>query len=149
MTTTTPDRGIVTEWLLGLLAADPNGYGVGDHKAPAGPVTYPYLVVYSIPGGSVGGPPMGQAQGDASFVYQVDSVGLTREQSEKLASRARERVSGRTATGSWFAAATPPSGLAVNDRIAEGSPGAPLAEGSYPNEVWTTSERFVVSVTLA
>ena len=144
----TPDRASVTKWLVDLLKSDPNAYPVGDHGAPRADVSYPYWTVWGIPGGSVSGPAMGQSQGDASFVYQVDSVGQTREQSERLASRARDRVAGRAANGQYAAAANDPAAMRVLDRISEGTVGAPVPEGTYPNEVWTTSERFVVSVSL-
>jgi|GEM_PF-3066185 len=141
----TPDRSLVTEWLMDLLKADPAEYGVGDHKAPAD-AAHPYWVVWSIPGGSQSGPPLGAIQADASYVYQVDSVGLTRDQAEKLATRARRRVADRLETGAYATAAEHPAGMVVSDRIAEGSAGAPIPEGSYPNEVYTVSERFVISV---
>lgn len=147
-----PDRSLVTKWLIDLLKADPVGYGVGDHGAPedvAFPAGYPYWTVYSIPGGGYSGPPMGAHEADASYVYQVDSVGLTRDQAESMGSRAHNRVSGRGIGGAYAAAAEHPSGMVVSDRISEGSPGAPVPEGSYPNEVWTVSERFVISVTPA
>jgi len=101
-----------------------------------------------VPGGWVGGPVLGQAEGSAGYVYQVDSVGRTRAQSEAMASRARDRIAGRSKTGAYTAAANSPAGTVVNDRMTDGAPGSPIAEGSYPNEVWTTSERFVVSVSL-
>jgi hypothetical protein len=145
-TTTTPDRADVTQWLLDLLIADEPTFPVGDHNAPD-PLEYPYRVVWSVPGGSVSGPPLGESAADADLVYQVDSVGLTREQAERLAARTRRTVAGRLPDGSFHAAAEPPSGLSVSDRILDGSAGSPIVEGTRPNEVWTVSERFVISVT--
>jgi hypothetical protein len=146
VTTLTPDRADVTDWLVGLLR-DNGQWLVGDHKAPAGadPLRG-YLVVYSIPGGGVGGPPLGAAAQDAVFVYQVDAVGRTREQAERLSARARLMAAGRDEQGAYHAAADDPVGLAVHDRVLDGSPGSAIAEGSFPNEVYTVSERFAIAV---
>lgn len=138
----------MTAWLLELLEADPNAYKVGDHAAPRGVVEYPYWTVWSVSGGSVGGPPLGAAQADATYVYQVDSVGKTRDQAEALGSRARARVSGRGADGSYVAPRESPAGMVVTDRVAHDTPGAATPTGAYPNEVWTYSERFAISVSV-
>lgn len=140
-----PDRADITKWLIDLLKADPDGFEVGDHRAPAA-AGYPYWTVWGIPGGGASGPPLGASQADAAFAFQVDAVGQTREQSERLAGRSRDRVAGRGPNGAYSAAAANPPGAVVNDRILDGGPGAPLPEGTYPNEVWTTSERFVIYV---
>lgn len=147
---TVPDRALVTKWVLDLLAAADGDFLVGDHGAPkVADVTYPYWTVYGIPGGGYSGPVLGAAQADASFVYQVDSVGLNRDQAERAASRARHLVVGRAAGGAYATAAEDPEGMVVSDRISDGAPGAPVPEGTFPNEVWTVSERFVISVTPA
>lgn len=68
------------------------GFPVGDGEPPKGPLDLPYLILYPIPGGSVSGPAWADASRDATFVYQVTSVGDSREQCEKLADRVRPRM---------------------------------------------------------
>lgn len=142
----TPDRAAVTKWLLDLLNADANAYPVGDHGAPRGDITYPYWTVWGIPGGAVGGPALGASQADATYVYQIDSIGQTREQAEALGSRARGRVSGRGGTGAYVVPRANPVGMVVLDRVTDETPGAAISEGEHPNEVWTFSERIAISV---
>jgi hypothetical protein len=140
-------RFLITAWLLGLVDSRlPNGSKCGDHKSPAIAV-HPYPVLYSIPGGTVSGPPLADAQADADLVYQLDSVGRTRDQAEELAGRMLNWVVGRARDGKFLVVTANPDGHIIHDRIAEGSIGAPLAEGTQPNEVYTVSQRFVISVT--
>jgi hypothetical protein len=150
----TPSRAAVTGWLLALMNAqitDPQKCGDGRAQITLdaeGKTIYPYWVLYSIPGGSMGGPPMGQAQGDARYVYQIDAVGRTRAQAEMGADRSREWVVGRTSAGAFVVQATDPDGLRIHDRIVDGTPGAPLQEGQPPNEVFTVSDTFGIDVSV-
>lgn len=143
----TPDRSAVTAWLLALLRADPEAYPVGDNSAPEIEVdAYPYLTIWSIPGGSQGGPPLGASKADAVYVYQIDSVGKVRQQAEALGSRINGRVVGRAADGSYAAPSPVLTGMVVLDRDTADTPGGATSEGTHPNEVWTYSERFAISV---
>lgn len=148
----TPNRSAVTNWLLALVTEGlPGAELCGDMRAqfPEGsPPLYPYNVLYPIPGGSIDGPPQGQAQGDARFLYQLDSVGQTRDQAEKLADRARNRIVGRMSTGAFVVPAGDPDGVKIHDRIVDGTPGAPLQEGQPPNEVFTVSETYGIDVSV-
>lgn len=142
----TPGRSEINNWLLALIRAQlPAGQTCGDMRAvnnASGELVYPYRVVYPIPGGSLSGPPMGQAQGDALYVFQVDSVGKTREQADEAADDVREWVVGRKPDGTFVVPAADPNGLRIHDRIVDGTPGAPLQEGQPPNEVITVSETY-------
>lgn len=146
----TPDAAAVNRWLLDLLGDEPGDFLVGDHQAPITDpdevLAYPYWVLWHIGGGGVDGPPLGASSADAAFVFQLDSVGKTREQTVQLATRGRERVVGRTAAGAYAAPKSSPSGIVILDRFLDGAPGAPLAEGDRPNEVWTHSERYIITV---
>lgn len=148
----TPNRDPVTSWLIQLIDSKlPAGFKCGDGRpeAPSGlPLKYPYNVVFSVPGGSVSGPPLGQASGDALYLYQVDSVGKNRKQTEQAADRIREWVVGRTPAGVFVVQAPDPDGLRISDRIVDGTPGAPLQEGQPPNEVFTVSETYGLYVTV-
>lgn len=144
--TTTIDHSKVTDWLIALLGGA--GFGVGDHKAPAGanPRDAPYLVVWEIPGGSTEGPALWDPEADHAIPYQVDAVGFTRAQAQALAARARDRVCGR-AGGAYLVAVDSPPGMLVHDRISEGSSGGVIVQGTAPDEVYTVPQRYVLTVT--
>ena len=149
----TPHRAMITQWLLDLVNAQlatvlPAGQKMGRFRAEGSPLIYPYHVLYSITGGSISGPPLGQAQGDAVLVYQLDSVGRTDDQAEMAADRLREWVVGRTPAGVFVVQAADPDGHAIHDRIVDGTPGAPLQEGQPPNEVFTVSETYGIHVSV-
>lgn len=151
----TPPSNLVTDYLIGLIRSQLIGpiadQTCGDARAEvnaAGVLIYPYHVVYSIPGGSLSGPPLGQSSGDAVFPYQVDSVGRTRSQAQKAADRVRNWIVGRTAAGVFVVQAADPDGLQISDRIVDGTPGAPLQEGQPPKEVFTVSDTIGIHVTV-
>lgn len=151
---TVPDQAEVFAWLLALIQSRlPPGQKCGDHRAEPlyddkGQAVWPLSVAHVVPGGSISGPPMGDAQGDATFMFQVDAVGQTASQALKLAGRHRHWIAGRTPDGKYAVVTAGPDGIRVHDRILEGSPGAPLLEGSPPNEVYTVSDLFAVSVSV-
>ena len=150
----TPSRAAVTAWLLALVTGRLTvPQKCGDSRAEitldaSGKTIYPYWVLYPIPGGWMNGPPLGQAQGDARFVYQLDSVGRTRAQAEMAADRGREWLVGRTSAGVFVVQAADPDGVKIHDRIVDGTPGAPLQEGQPPNEVFTVSDTIAVDVSV-
>jgi hypothetical protein len=148
----TPSRAVCTQWMIDLIDGQlPPDRKCGDAKpeAPDGlPLKFPYRVVYSIPGGSADGPPLGQAYGDAIYPYQVDSVGHTRAEAETAAAEVMEWVVGRAADGSFVVQASDPDGVRISDRIVDGTPGAPLQEGQPPNQVFTVSHTFGLCVTV-
>jgi hypothetical protein len=153
-TLTVPDEALLFQWLRELIEAQlPDGQKCGDHRAEptydsAGKPIFPMSVLHVIPGGSVSGPPLGAAQADATFMFQADAVGRTTVQALSLAARHRHWIAGRERGGEFAIVTAVPGGLAVHDRILEGSPGAPLIEGSPPNEVYTVSDIFSVSVSV-
>lgn len=137
------------QWLLELLRDEPGDFDVGDHGTPDfdGLPAYPFWICWSIPGGDVTGPPLGASTADAVFVFQLDSIGQTREQAGRLATRGRERICGRTVAGRYTADKAAPSGIVIVDRSLDGAVGAPAPQGDRPNVVWTSSERYAVVVT--
>lgn len=148
----TPNRAAVTAWLKALLDGKvPVGQvcGLGKPQAPAGqPLQFPYRVLYSIPGGSVSGPALGQSSGDATYSYQVDSVARDYAIAEAAGAEVLEWIVGRTADGVFVVQAPDPDELRISDRIVDGTPGAPLQEGQPPNQVFTVSHTFAVYVTV-
>ena len=141
---TVPDRQLVTTALLSMLAAG-TGKPVGDHKAPLS-TEPPYCVLYSIPGGGYWGAALVGPEADADFVYQVDSVGLKRNQTEWLADRVRRSMLARTSSGAFQVTINPPLGLKVADRVPDGGPGGVQVDGDPPHEVFSVAERFVLRV---
>lgn len=144
---TVPDRRLVTKGVLQMLAAI--NWPVGDHTAPERVEGKGWLVVYSIPGGGYEyGSPLRSPDDTAQFTYQVDSVGLSREQAEWGADAVRRTFLARTGTGA-FQVAFPNvlSGFKVIDRYPDGTPGGVTPEGTPPNRVFSNPERFVICVT--
>jgi hypothetical protein len=73
-----------TNAILEALSAAP--FPIGDGVAPRGipgdtkaELEPPYSVLYELPGGRFDGP-LNDSQGDTTFVYQITSVGTTRQQ---------------------------------------------------------------------
>lgn len=143
------------DWFLAMITSKlTSPQKCGDARAELasdadGKPIYPYFVAYSIPGGSVSGAPLGQAQGDAEFLIQLDSVGRTRQQAQMAADRARNWVVGRTSDGQFVVQAGNPDGVRIHDRIVDGTPGAPLQEGQPPNEVFTVSDTYGIYVSVS
>lgn len=142
------DRMPVTTALISLLTNMAGAFQVGNHSVPDG-ATFPFIIVWSIAGGGMSGPPLGASHSDASFVYQVDSVSDTPQGAEMLAARVRDTVIGRSAAGGYSAAIQQPVGVVVHDRIGDGGAAGIIVEGDRPNEVYTVPERFLLSATPA
>ena len=146
---TVPDRQLLTNSLLAMLTAG-TGRPVGDHKAPPPPappaVYHPYSVLYSIPGGGFLGAALVAPDADADFVYQVDSVGVRRDQTEWLADRVRRSMLARTASGAFQVSLLSPAGLKIADRLPDGGAGGVQVDGTPPHEVFSIAERFVLRV---
>lgn len=128
--------------------ATATGKPCGDAKAPLD-VAPPYAVVHTISGGGYWGPGLVAPEDSADWVYQIDAVGDRRDQAEWLADKIRLTVLGRDAAGAFLTAISEPSGLRIIDRRSDGGAGGVEVEGTPPHEVYTASERYVVSVTPA
>ncbi len=101
----------VTTALIATLATG-TASPVGDHDAPRPTNAVPdptrgrYLVVWQVPGGGVEGT-WGNPHDMATFVYQVDSHGRSRQQCQWLSDRVRQVMLDRTASG-WLHPITVP-----------------------------------------
>jgi hypothetical protein len=82
----------------------------------------PYGILYPIPGGGFSGSPLYHPDEDATFTYQVTSVGLRDDQAEWLGDRVREAFLGRDGQGSFVHDLTV-DGLAIVSREPTGPPG--------------------------
>jgi len=152
---TVPDKELVLLWLIDMLSSKlPTGQKCGNHRAEPvydtnQKVIFPFLVAHMVPGGSQSGPPLGAAQADATYVFQVDSVAMDPGTALAMSSRVNHWVAGRTAAGVYAVVTDDPDGIRISDRIGSGSPGAPLLEGSPPTEVYTVSDLFEISVSVS
>lgn len=137
----------VSAWLAELLA-DATGRPVGESEPPRSATppydvaADPYLIITTIPGGYYTSPGLAPPGSCGWQVWQVDSVGRTRLQAQMLADRARAAILARVPGGDYVNDPTA-SGFAVSGRIqsSEGG-GSPIAEGDWPNQVWSSAERF-------
>lgn len=93
-----------------IAALEAVGLTVGD--ATAAGLTPPYAVVYKIEGGEFAGSLQDPFE-DADLVYQVTSVGRTREQAEWVADKAMVLLDGVTVNGRSIALVSPDGGPGV------------------------------------
>lgn len=141
-----------TNAVIDLLARG-TGKLVGDAKAPPLPPGmperdfWPYCIVYSIPGGSSSGS-LADPFEDSGLVYQVTSVGRTRQQAEWMADRVRNVWLSRTTRGTFQVPLVSPQGWTAAGRIPQdGSGGGVDREGEPPNEVFSVPDRYILQVT--
>lgn len=135
----------VTNAVLQLLRVAMNTDAVYDHVAPENR-TYPYHVLYRIPGGDSYGPELVDPDVDRTFIYQVDSVGKRRDQAEWAADRVNSVILGRT-NGAFDNDLPLPNTIAECDRMSSDVPGGVEQEGVPPNAVYTAVQRFGIAVT--
>ncbi len=139
----------VTSAVIATLATG-TGHPVGDHAPPrpsvanSDPTRGRYSIVWSIPGGSVDGT-WANPHEEATLVYQVDSVGRSRQQCQWLADRNRQVMLDRTASG-WLHPITGSSFTVIyrNHQVV----GAPENEGrdETGQETFTCRDRYEVTI---
>lgn len=130
------DRRGVTDAFLALLRTG-TSKPVGDHALPDHTPDQPFAVVYSLPGGGFDGPPLTNPEDSSEFVYQVTSVGVTRQQAEWMADAIRRTVLARSSSGAFQVAIVSPTGVAICGRMGE-APGGVEEEGN----LFSVAERF-------
>jgi hypothetical protein len=108
-----------------------------------------YYVIHSIPGG--GYPSEGYSlmnpDEDANVVYQIDGVSGRHDGAEWLGDRARHVLLARQPSGEFQVRLDLPAGWGCTDRRPDGETPGATPEGTRPHEVYTVSERFVLSLT--
>lgn len=115
-------------------------------KDPASIPKPPYGLIYTLDAGQLTGPPLWDPDADATFVYQVTSVGLDETGAEWLADHSREAVVGRDPeTGLYVVEWDVGAGQKIMARRSQAGAGATgVSEGMV-----TIAEQFAVSVTPA
>ena len=143
-----PPRLPLTRALLDVLSAEtgrPCGLTVLPRASDGRPAAFPYLILDSLPG-AFSGPSFADWQADATWTYQVTSVGERADKVQWLGDRVRAALFGRTASG-WRTDLVLP-GLRVIDReLTYDGDGEPV-DGSQSSIV-TYVQRFTVTVTPA
>ncbi|WP_372407407.1 hypothetical protein [Streptomyces luteireticuli] len=127
--------------LVGEATGRPCGMGVLPRDSSGQPAQPPYAVLDSLTG-SFSGPSLSDWAADASWLYQVTSVGQRVDQALWLADRVREALFGRSHTG-WANSLSVP-GMKVIDRelSTEGS----QVDGTA-GDIVTYIQRFTLTVT--
>ncbi|MFE0642811.1 MULTISPECIES: hypothetical protein [unclassified Streptomyces] len=138
-----PPRLPLTRALVGVLAAGtgrPCGLGVLPRAADGQPAGFPYLILDSLPG-EFSGPSFADWQADATWTYQVTSVGERADQTQWLGDRVRvvvaERLRGLVVPGMRL----------IDREMTYDADGEPV-DGSQGSIV-TYVQRFTVTVTPA
>jgi hypothetical protein len=139
-------RKLVTDALI-VMVASGTARPCGDSESPPeGKLVEGYTYVHSIDGGDFDGPPLWSPESDATLVYQVTSVGVTREHAEWIADRVRLTMLARVADGGFQVAFPVLAGMKVIHRAPDGiSPGV-IPEGPPENRVYSVPERYRISV---
>ncbi len=118
---------------------------VGDHGTDNISTVGSYTILWKIDGGEVRGS-IGDPHQDLTLVYQIDSVGRSRNQCEGLADLVRTVVVGMSAAGghTYVLAGTSFTGGLRTQQTT----GMPTPEGvdDTGQEVWTQRERFEIDV---
>lgn len=140
------NRKPVTDALIELIVSSTNR-PCGDHRSPPdGVLEDGYTFLYSIEGGSFDGAPLGPPEPDATLVYQVNSIGASREQVEQLAERVRATLIGRDNSGGYRSPFPILSGLKVINRASQGFLPGVISDGPTGREVYSIPERYRISV---
>lgn len=142
-----PDKGEVTSELISVLATD-TGFLIGDGEAPGPQDTepaYPYAIVYWLTHG-----PTIESFEQVTFpdrhqlmVYQVTSIGETREQADWMAHKVRRAITDRTVGPNGFRLEIGTTNTLVIDRRENSSSGT-----GKEGELWRCSDRYQLMVTV-
>lgn len=142
-----PDHGELTTELISVLATDV-GKLVGDGEAPGDPKVepaYPYAIVYLI----THGPTIGDVNvvvspdREALFIYQVTSIGETREQADWMAHKCRRAITDTTTSPNGWRLEIGTTNTLVIDRRNNVSLGTGNEGG-----IWRASDRYQMMVTV-
>lgn len=149
MNPTMLDRRPITNQFI-LLLQGGTGQMIGDGRLLKQPDKgKPWAIVYSLPGTRLSGPEYADPEADATFVYQVTSVGASREQCEGMQDLVRRTVVLRNGVGGWMVAwpkdVTDP--WDVIGRVMDEPGGGIDPAGQAPNLIFSAADRFTVTVT--
>ncbi|WP_438491877.1 hypothetical protein [Streptomyces asiaticus] len=132
--------------MLALATGRPCGLGVLPRDTAGKPSGFPYLILDSLPG-EFSGPSFTDWQADATWTYQVTSVGERADQVQWLGDCVRAALFDRTSSG-WRGQIPVSDAMRVIDReLTYDAAGDPV-DGSQGTIV-TYVQRFTITVTPA
>jgi hypothetical protein len=103
----------------------------------------PYGILYSLPGGAISGPGFHDPDADATFIYQVTSVGEDETGATWMRDKTAEALIGRNGDGQFLHPLDVGEGYTCMFRRSEGgSPG-----GEPTGGIVSVAERFAIGVT--
>lgn len=142
-----PPLDLITTSLIDFF--EQSGRTVYDGAYAGNPVTpsYPYSIVYSLPGGS--SEPFPDLDLDLTAVtatWQITAVSNLRNQAEATARMFRDLLCARTA-GDWRYPITVPSGWQVVTRTPDPMLGGVVRTGDTPNAVFSSPFKFALTIT--
>ncbi|MDQ8706862.1 hypothetical protein RCO28_30980 [Streptomyces sp. LHD-70] len=123
----------------------PCGIGEFPKAADGQAATFPYSVLYSLPG-DFSGPALFDWHADAAWTYQVTSVGTRDDQVQWLADRVRSVLVERS-DGGWRHGLKVPN-MVVTDRELTADVGTAPVDGSQ-GDIVSYAQRFTITVSPA
>lgn len=118
-------------------------YG-GDPTSP----TYPYGILYALPGGSADPMPDLDKRGDeVTAVWQLSSVSKLRNQAQQTQRVAHDLVLARGPDGAWLYPIAIPAGWTCTDRTPDPMPAGVDRTGDTPNAIFTAPFKFALTIT--
>lgn len=146
------DPGQVTDAVLdaaqSFFQSAAAGTKVYDHKVP-GDAGKMYVVAHVLDGGGSDGAFFSdQPDSDVTMVFQFDCVAIKRNAAQFLQGKLNEFVLGRTPGSGNFA--TPieiPTAKRVAARVRDGAPGGVQVQGTSPQVLYVTQDRFALTIT--
>ena len=143
-----PQQLITTAVLATLEAAIGAPFKIGDCETPKNP-SYPFGILYPLPGGRDWSAPFGQEGLSIDIPYQLSIVGSRRDMVQLWTDKAKDVLFGRSASGALLVACPLPSGWVNCGRIADDAASGVQVEGKAPNKIYTAPLRFTMQVTPA
>lgn len=142
-----PPLDLITTAVLDLLNA--SGRKVWDGQYGGNPTspTYPYGLLYRIPGGSADPMPDLDDQGDeVTAVWQVTAVSNLRNQCELTGRVFHDRLLARNANGYLYPLTMPTGWQCIRRAPDPATPGIDRT-GSEPNSIFSLPQRFYLTIT--
>lgn len=138
--------GQITDALLSAAQTFFGATKVYDHTV-FGDVGKMYLLLQTISGGGTSGPPMTAPDADITMVFQFDCIATRRDAAQYLQGRLYAFLLGRADDGSFATPITLPTSRRVADRMLDSAPGGVEVQGTPPQYLYVTQDRFTLTIT--
>jgi hypothetical protein len=144
---TVAPRQLITNALITTIVTTKPGWSVHDHPYVLAQPTYPYLGVFSVPGGFYSGPPLTAPNADVQLVYEMRAMGTRRDQAQLLGDSVAELLLGRDPDGTFRVPFSPVPGWAVCDRIPTDTEPGGVEVVPGPTTLYQDSRRYTIALT--